>query len=264
MSQIASKDSTVMLVLLATLAYAASMMTHEALGHGAYCLAAGGHTVMLSGWMERCTVSGGRGIKAAGPGVQFGAGLLAWLVLRRLPLHAANLRFVVWLFMTFSLLISSSYVAFSGLTRIGDAAEYIAGQHSPLRWRGALILCGSLVYFAAMKAAAFELKRFCGRDLGEPRLWRLVSIPYVAAGCFACCSGALNTTMPPGAALGFALASTFGAGSGLFGLPNMQRRPAPPIRSAPIYLTWSAPWGVAAALVILAYLLFLGPGVKWA
>lgn len=71
MNQPASKDSTVMLVLLAILAYAASMMTHEALGHGVYCLAAGGHNVMLTGWMESCSVSGGHGMKAAGSGIQF-------------------------------------------------------------------------------------------------------------------------------------------------------------------------------------------------
>jgi hypothetical protein len=37
-----------MLGALGILAYAASMMTHEALGHGGYCLALGGHNVMLT------------------------------------------------------------------------------------------------------------------------------------------------------------------------------------------------------------------------
>ena len=56
------EDNAVMLGSLAALAYAATMMTHEALGHGAYCLAAGGHNVMLTGWMETCSVSCGRGM----------------------------------------------------------------------------------------------------------------------------------------------------------------------------------------------------------
>ena len=217
------EDNAVMLGSLAALAYAATMMTHEALGHGAYCLAAGGHTVMLTGWMETCSVSCGRGMKAAGPGVQFGAGLLAWLVLRHLPRDATRLRYFVWLYMTFDLLIASSYIAFSGITSIGDAADYIAGLHPSLLWRGGLVLCGSVVYFFSMEVAAGELRRFCGLDSGIRRLFRLIWVPYVAAGCFACCSGALNKTMEPGAALGFAAASSFGAGSGMFGLRGLRR-----------------------------------------
>lgn len=38
----ASRDSATMLAAIAILAYAASLMTHEALGHGGYCLAARG------------------------------------------------------------------------------------------------------------------------------------------------------------------------------------------------------------------------------
>jgi hypothetical protein len=42
-----SSDVTITLGALGILAYVASMMTHEALGHGAFCLRAGGHNVML-------------------------------------------------------------------------------------------------------------------------------------------------------------------------------------------------------------------------
>jgi hypothetical protein len=57
-----------MLGALGILAYVASMMTHEALGHGAYCFSLGGHNVMLTAWGEGCSVRP-RGIEAAGPGV---------------------------------------------------------------------------------------------------------------------------------------------------------------------------------------------------
>lgn len=97
-----------MLAALGILAYAASMMTHEALGHGAYCLAVGGHNVMLTAWGERCDLPGlhAPGIEAAGPGVQFGAGLLAWLVLHLLSPDAARPRYFFWLYMVFNLLVS--------------------------------------------------------------------------------------------------------------------------------------------------------------
>ncbi|MGA2564928.1 MAG: hypothetical protein ABSF96_15360, partial [Steroidobacteraceae bacterium] len=47
-------DNGIVLGALGILAYAASMMTHEALGHGVYCLAAGGHNTGLSAWAEGC------------------------------------------------------------------------------------------------------------------------------------------------------------------------------------------------------------------
>ncbi len=85
--------------------------------------------------------------------------------------------------MTLNLLISTGYVAFSGLTQIGDAAECIAGLHPPLVWRGLLIFGGLLLYFASMQAAAIEFRRFCGLGGDGKRLFRLVWIPYVATGC---------------------------------------------------------------------------------
>ena len=271
-----------MLAALGTLAYAASMMTHEALGHGGYCLAAGGHNVMLTPWWETCHFPGAPaiGIKAAGPAVQFGAGLLAWLVLPRLRPGATPLRCFLWLYMVFNLLVSSSYVAFSGATGAGDAAELLARLHPPAVWRGGLILLGAAVYFLSMLAAALELKRLAGSDDGERRLFRLVSIPYAAAGVFACCAGtmnllvghaanglavaspALNRTLGHAAALGLAAASSFGAGSGMFGLAPLGRRIRSGGSSPAVYLRWSTAWGVVAALVILIFLFFLGPGLE--
>ncbi len=257
-------DSAPMLAAMGILAYAASMMTHEALGHGGYCLAAGGHTVMLTVWYERCQFPGvaGLGIKVAGPGVQFGAGLLAWLAVRLLPRDATRTRYFVWLTMMFDLLIASGYVAYSGVTNIGDAVEYIARLHPYAVWRGALVLLGSVVYSLSMLAGAFELGRFAGVGDGGRRLFRLVWIPYVTVGVFACCTGALNHTMGHGAALGFAVASSFGAGTGLLFLPNVLRGMGLKGRSASGYVGWNVGWGVAAAVVVLAFVLFLGLGVE--
>ncbi len=101
------------------------------------------------------------------------------------------------------------------------AAEYIAGLQPYAVWRGGLVLLGSVVYALSMWAGAYELGRFAGVDDGGGRLFRLVWIPYVAAGVFACGTATLNRTMGHGAALGFAVASTFGAGTGLLFLPKM-------------------------------------------
>ncbi len=320
----APKDSALTLAALGILAYAASMMTHEALGHGLYCVAVGGHNSMLTAWGERCDFPTriGPPIAAAGPAVQFTAGLLAWLALPHLPARATRLRFFVWLLMVFNLFIASGYVAFSGVTGIGDAAVVIANLHPPLAWRTTLILLGSALYFLSMRAAATELHRFASpaasslaaavptavisrsassdgassdaaslkpdsfnagslspattspdagsRSLDDVspnpaaplrRLFRLVSIPYAAAGLFACCTAAFNHTMGPHVALGFAAASSLGSGSGLFGLPTLHRPlPPPPLPSPTNYVTWSTAWAAAAAVVLA--LLVIGPGLE--
>ncbi len=260
--QSTSQDSALMLSALGVLAYAASMMTHEALGHAVYCLAAGGRNTMLTAYAEGCSISGGYGIKAAGPGVQFGAGLLAWLALRRLSTNAGRLRFFFWLYMVFSLFISSGYVMFSGTTNIGDAAELIARLHPRIVWRSGLFVIGSVVYFLSMRVGAFEFKRFAGDDDGMGRLFRLVWIPYAAVGVFACCTGALNRTMEHGAALGFAAASSFGAGSGMFGLPPMAQVMVSRGRLPAVYVYRSTAWGVVAAVVLVGFLTFIGPGLR--
>jgi hypothetical protein len=258
---IVGRDSGLMLAALGILAYAASMMTHEALGHGVYCLAFGGHNVMLTAWGESCDLRA-PGIEAAGPGLQFGAGLLAWLMLRLVSPNAARLRYFLWLYMVFDLFVSSGYVAFSGVANFGDAAVLIAGLQPSAVWRGGLVVLGSVSYFLSMRAAASELKRLSGTDDGGGRLWRLVFIPYVAAGVFACCSGALNQTIGHGTAIGLAAASSFGAGFGLLRLPDMQRgwvaKEVLPTR----YLSWSPIWGSAAAVTIVVFILFIGPGLR--
>ncbi len=281
MRQSASRDNAVMLAALGILAYAASMMTHESLGHGGYCLAAGGHNVMLTAWWETCHFPSAPavGIKAAGPGVQFAAGLLAWLVLHLLSPEFARLRCFFWLYMVFNLFDSSGYVAFSGFINFGDAAEIIAKLQPLMVWRGGLILVGSVVYYLSMRLAAFELKRFAGLDDGMGRLFRFVWIPYVSAGVFACCLGAvtqtmaygvglavaspaMNQTMRHGAALGLAAVSSFGAGSGMFGIPEMQRAMVLRTSSPTVYVNWNATWGVVAAVLIVGFLVFIGPGLR--
>jgi hypothetical protein len=257
-------DSAMMLGALGILAYAASMMTHEALGHGGYCLAVGGHNVMLTAWGERCNFRDGHvfGIEAAGPGLQFVAGLLAWLLLRRLSPGAARLRCFFWLYMVFNLLVSCGYIVFSGVSDFGDAAALIAGLQPHIVWRALLVVLGSVGYFLSMRATALELKRFAGLDGGSKRLSRLVWIPYLVAGVFACCAGALNRTMPHGVAIGLAAASSFGGGVGLVRLPDMQRGMVLKAPSPAVYLNWSTAWGVAAAAVVVIFLFFIGPGLE--
>jgi hypothetical protein len=258
------RDNAIVLGALGILAYAASMMTHEAMGHGGFCIAVGGHNAMLTAWGEGCDFPKVQppGIEAAGPGVQFGAGLLAWLLLHRLPPEAIRLRFFFWLYMVFNLFVSSGYVGFSGISDFGDAAVIIAGLKPNILWRLVLVLLGAGVYYLSMRVAASELQRLVGSTDGRRSVFRLVWIPYVTAGVFACCAAALNRTMAPGLALGMAAASSFGAGFGMLRLPDMQRQM--PMRT-PItgdYLGWSIGWALASLLVVAGFLFIIGPGLE--
>ena len=257
-----SGDDAVMLGALGILAYVASMMTHEALGHGAVCVAAGGRNVMLSGWAEGCSLDPlPLGITAAGPAVQFGAGLLAWLALRRMaPGGFVLQRSFAWLYMVFNLFISSGYLAFSGVTDFGDGAVMIAGLSPRWLWRTLLVIVGAVAYYLSMWAALRELRRILGGDGGK-RLRRFLWIPYLAAGLLACCAGALNRTMAPGVALGLAAASSFGAGFGMLCLPQLPHRPAMRSPLPGSNIRRSVAWIVAAIVVGAGFVLVLGPGI---
>ncbi len=45
-------------------------------------------------------------------------------------------------------------------------------------------------------------------------------------------------------------------------LPAIQRRMALQAPAAGVYLNWSIGWGVAAAVVVMIFLSFIGPGLK--
>ncbi len=183
-----------MLDAMGMLAYVASIMTHEALGHGVYCWAVGGNNTILTGWWETCRFPGAPQpeIEAAGPTLQFGASLMAWMMLHLVSPGANRFRYLLLLYMVFSLLICTGYVALSGVTGLGDAAELTSRLHPVVVWRAGLFLVGGILYFLSMRAAAFELKRWAGYDDRIGCLFRLVSIPYVAAGLLACCTGLLT------------------------------------------------------------------------
>jgi hypothetical protein len=252
-----------MLGALGILAYVASMMTHEAFGHGVACIIAGGHNVAMSGWNEGCDLNPEPlAITAAGPVVQFAGGLLAWLALRTLPARGfAALRSVLWLYMAFDLLISSGYIAFSGVADFGDSAVLIAGLSPHYLWRALLILIGAVIYYFSVWAALLELGRFVGSDERNRRLKRFVRIPYLAAGVFACCAGALNKTMTPGLAVGLALASSFGAGIGMVRLPYLRAASRLKASVPGFHVTRNIGWIVVAAVLGAIFLVILGPGL---
>ncbi len=259
----APRDSIVLLGALGVLAYAASTMTHEVLGHGMYCVAAGGHNTMFSMWQETCHFPAVPpvAVKAAGPAVQFAAGLLAWAILQLRRIPSARLRFFLWLYMAYDLLIASSYLVFSGVTGFGDAADLVAGLPHEALWRTAVILLGCALYLIGILLSAITLNLFSGLDDDPSRLYRLIWILYVTVGAFACCCAALNKVIDPGDAITMASLSSFGSGSGLFCLPGLRARLPGRAWSQTASIPWSTVWCVAAVVILAAFTFVIGPGL---
>jgi hypothetical protein len=256
------RDNLVTVSAVAILAYVATMMTHEALGHGALCIVTGGRNVMLTGWGEACDLHPvPMGITAAGPTLQFGAGLMAWLVLSKLtPGRYMVQRSFLWLYMVYSLFISSSYVAFSGLTNFGDGATIIAGLSPPWLWRTVLVVTGALAYYLSMWLAASELRRIIGDD-NNRRISNFMWVAYLAIGLLACSAGALNTTMPHGVALELAALTSFGSGLGMVRLPDLQRGMTKQTSVPATSVNWSLPWVLGAVVGGTLFVFVLGPGI---
>lgn len=91
-----------------------------------------------------------------------------------------------------------------------------------------------------------------------------------AASGLAMASPAMNQAMGHGAALGLAFLSSFGAGSGMLGLPFMRRGEFSPPTSqsrdmvhpmTAVCLQWSSGWGVVTAAVVVVFLVWIGAGL---
>ena len=114
---------------IALVAYAASNILHEAVGHGGACLALGGRPLVLSSVHFECgekamSALALHGVAAAGTIVNFIIGALALLVFKTAnPLHKPHAAYFLWLFTTLNLLSGAGYFLFSGVGGVGDWAD---------------------------------------------------------------------------------------------------------------------------------------------
>jgi hypothetical protein len=137
--------------MIALVAYAASNVVHEGLGHGATCVALGGRPLVLSSVHFDCGdeamgALARRGVAAAGTIANFSAGAFALLVYRMTNARQKpRLAYFLWLFTTLNLLSGAGYFLFSGVGNIGDWADVARGVASPLVWRPAMGIGGGFL-----------------------------------------------------------------------------------------------------------------------
>src|SRR6266568_4196129 len=155
---------------IALIAYAASNVLHEAVGHGGACLALGGKPLALSSVHFDCgekamTALARRGVSAAGTGVNFIAGALALVAFKSTnPVQKPHTAYFLWLFTTLNLLMGAGYFLFSGIGGIGDWADVARDSMSPFLWRPAMAVFGGALYFLLARRTAQWLPSLVGND----------------------------------------------------------------------------------------------------
>ena len=134
-------------IAIALVAYAASNVVHEALGHGGACVALGGRPLVLSSVHFDCGDAAmgtlaRRGVAAAGTIANFIAGALALVAFMMTnPLKKPHAAYFLWLFTTLNLLSGAGYFLFSasGTSAIGLTSRLGCRPCSGVpRWRSSV------------------------------------------------------------------------------------------------------------------------------
>jgi hypothetical protein len=168
--------------------------------------------------------------------------------------------------MTFNLFDAGGYFLFSGIGNFGDWAAVVAGWQPAWVWRFALIALGTVTYFFLFVPLCLrELRPFVGEDaqIRVRRARRLTLVPYFTCGILSCVAGALNP-LGPLLILLSAAAASFGGKSALAWMWTLLHGPRIPNSEVQMpELEHSHGWIVAAALLAIAFIALLGPGLKF-
>ena len=252
---------------IALVAYAASNILHEAVGHGGACVIIGGKPNVLSAVHFDCgeeaiSALARRVVAAAGTIANFIAAAIGLVALTAAnPVRKPHLFYFLWLFTTLNLLMGAGYFLFSGVGNIGDWADVARGTVSPVIWRPAMAMWGGALYFLFARRSGLWLGALVGSDDLSMTRSRLLSVPaYVAGGLLFCLAGLFNPVGPVLIAISAAAAS-FGGASGLLWLTQCTRDSS---RSAePAELERSYAWIVAGCIASGVFVGILGPGIHF-
>ena len=248
---------------IAIVATACASVIHEGIGHGGACLLTGGHPLALSSVFFDCQREG-RLVDAGGTIANFVAGLLFLAASRRVTRSAAA-RYFLWLSMTINLFEAAGYFLFSGVANIGDWAAFTKGLQPPWLWHVGLAILGAVSYFLVARFAMLEMRPFLGSNR-EERLRRARKFnftAYFAGGVLSCIAGLFNPVGMILVAISAAAAS-FGGTSGFLWMGLLLRgRQIPPGEFEMPPLARSRGWITIGALVAVAFIAVLGPGLKF-
>jgi hypothetical protein len=246
-------DDRLTLAAIAVIAMAVTTAAHEAVGHGAACLANGGTITRLTSVYFQCSAHA-TWVAGGGPLGNVVAAVLAWAALGLLSATAARLRMFFLLVMAFSAYWFAGYLLYSAIKNDGDlyfvAADLIGRPDAAARVVGGLIAIG--LYVLSTVLVVRQARRFTAED--DPgRAVRLTRIAWFAATLSACL--ATFAYAPDRLEATHQAFLEIGAAS----LPLLflrVRAPAGQVRVGPIERSWIG----AGVLVLGAFIASLGVG----
>ena len=189
--------------------------------------------------------------------------MLAIILLRRNQEGPRTRWLFWWLFATVNLLQAAGYLLYSGLSNIGDWAVIIAQLRPVGLWRILLTLVGACTYWAVTRWSMGRL----GQHLSPSppgrvaEAYRYTLVAYGTGGLLSLAAGLLD---PGGLVLVLisAVAASLGGSSALAWGPQLLHDPRlgmPTDTQLRVTRDWR--WIAAAALVAIAFVLGLGPGI---
>ena len=246
-------------IAVAILAYAASSVVHELIGHGSGCLLTGVKAVSVTSILLQ-SAGGNRVVDVSGPvaNVLFGTG--AFLFFRRQAKFTA-FSYFLWFFAALNLLVATGYIFYSGITNWGDWASVIRGLRPQYAWRTVISLAGILLYLGVVRLLCRSIIKLV--RVGEVRrsdVRRLIYPAYFTCGLLAVASAAFNPVSPRLIWVnGFS--GSFLAFLGLLRIPSIVDQYATETHEGkPI--PFSPTWVTAGALVAIVFIFVFGPGIR--
>jgi hypothetical protein len=250
-----SKHDKLTIISMAVISSAAATLLHEGLGHGVTAWLRGDTPTELTS-NHLSDLRADHWVEAAGTLVNFAVGAIALLLSQRSG-HRSNRRYFLWIFAALNLLPGAGYFMYSGIMSVGEWQAVIANLPHQLAAHIALSIFGVLLYVFVVRRLAIAAKPFCPKRSNYNTVGRL---PYYAACLFSCVAGALD---PLGLRLFFVatVAAAFGGSSGLMWADSlMPAQPAEP----ELWVQRQPAWWVAAVLLGLPYIVFIGRGIHFA
>jgi hypothetical protein len=132
---------------IAALATSFTVAFHDFV-HALSCLATGGELQGFALYAE-CNTSTelqAKLVAASAPAYNLLAGLLAWLGFRNSRQRSSETQLFLWLFMLMNWFYGAGYLAFSGITNVGDWTIVTAGWQPTWLWRVLMTMVGSLLF----------------------------------------------------------------------------------------------------------------------
>ncbi len=262
-------------------AFGLEPVVHEVLGHAVVCWATGGKVVLISSTAMQ-TGSASRLVPAAGPVANILFGIVAVVVLlrvygRRPGAGGGGTRLTVgalflWFFGFANLFLATGYIFYSGLIKFGDFAAVVDGWRPAWLYRVGLVVAGAFGYRYCIGLAARSFAAIGSVPIADAR--RIVYAGCAAGGGLFLLASVFNPISPSlilydgvsgaiGLTLGFFLALADLRQSAALASPDAVRAHSSGTASEiSASIPFSMPLTISAAIFFIAFIAFMGRGIR--